>query len=100
MIGALLVALAVLLARWSGLAGLTLAVTALILLTSAQQAWRQSAGPVAELAAAGAVAQVRGQVLAEPIPISGEAPASRRGQTGRGNDAVGGTGADSPGGPP
>lgn len=72
-IGALLVALAVLLARWSGLAGLTLAVTALILLTSAQQAWRQSAGPVAELAAAGAVAQVRGQVLAEPIPISGEA---------------------------
>lgn len=72
LIGAALVILAVALARRSGLPALTLAVTALVLLTSAQQAWRQGAGPVTDLAAAGAVAQVRGQVLAEPIPISGE----------------------------
>lgn len=69
-IGVALVALAVAVARRTGLLALTLVVTALILLTSAQQAWRQSAGPVTDLAAAGAVAHVRGQVLAEPIPIS------------------------------
>lgn len=74
-IGAALIVLAMVVARRWGLLALTLAVTALILLTSAQQAWRQSAGPVSDLAAAGAVAQVRGQVLAEPIPISEEGEA-------------------------
>lgn len=54
------------------LAALTLAVVALILVTSAQQAWRQSAGPVESLATDGAVATVTGLVLAEPIPVGGD----------------------------
>lgn len=54
--------------RWT-VAALTVAVTGLILLTSAQQAWRQSAGPVEQLASASAVAQVTGRVLAEPIVV-------------------------------
>lgn len=53
------------------LAALTLAVVALVLITSAQQAWRQSAGPVEGLAGDGAVATVTGHVLAEPIPVAG-----------------------------
>ena len=53
-------------------AALTLAVVALILITSAQQAWRQHAGPVAELARAGSVATVTGLVLAEPIRVGGD----------------------------
>lgn len=61
--------------RWT-LTALTVAVTGLILLTSAGQAWRQSAGPVEDLATAGASAHVRGSVLAEPIVVDalGERP--------------------------
>lgn len=72
LVAVLALALATQLVGRRSLAALTLAVVALILLTSAQQAWRQDAGPVADLAADGAVATVTGLVLAEPIPVGGD----------------------------
>lgn len=74
-VGVCAVTVAVAVSRRRTLLSLTIAVTGLILLTSAQQAWRQSAGPVEDLAAADATAQVRGLVLAEPIVI--DAPGQR-----------------------
>jgi competence protein ComEC len=67
--GALLVLVAMGLSRRRALAALTAAVTGLVLVVSATQAWRESAGPVRELAGSGSVATVTGQVLAEPIVI-------------------------------
>jgi competence protein ComEC len=59
------------LGRRRGLLALTVAVTGLVLLTSALHAWREQAGPVEALARSGSVAAVEGRVLAEPFPVAG-----------------------------
>jgi len=68
-VGVVLTLLAVVLSRRHPFLALTALVTGLVVLVSAQAAWREGAGPVRELAEHGAVAEVEGSLLVEPIVL-------------------------------